>query len=260
MQKIAILYQAKLPPAKDGIQKPLKPGGYSDSGADIACALYENGLPVVSSVSNPATETDLDWVFPDSKEGIQSAFEKGARIFWLNTVLFDGHPIEILFAEAIEIVGQLPKTVDTYDDKWVTNKLLRENGLSIPDSLLISKDDRTDYQSDFFYPGVVKPVRGRGSQGVYLVKTRQELEIKLSHLFDGNEYGTMVYFEQFLPGQEITVTVMPPGVYRFKDRIKRLDSYWSLPALKRFNHINDVAPYNGTEAVINNSIVLDDYD
>ena len=35
MGKIAILYQAKPPPIKNGIQKPMKPGGYSDSGADI---------------------------------------------------------------------------------------------------------------------------------------------------------------------------------------------------------------------------------
>lgn len=31
--KLAILYQQSEPPAKDGIRKPMKPGGYSDSGA-----------------------------------------------------------------------------------------------------------------------------------------------------------------------------------------------------------------------------------
>jgi hypothetical protein len=39
VQNIAILYQAQLPPFKNGIQKPMKPGGYSDSGADIAYEL-----------------------------------------------------------------------------------------------------------------------------------------------------------------------------------------------------------------------------
>ncbi|MDI2089821.1 hypothetical protein [Commensalibacter oyaizuii] len=35
-QKIAILYQALPPPIIDGLRKDKKPGGYSDSGADIA--------------------------------------------------------------------------------------------------------------------------------------------------------------------------------------------------------------------------------
>ena len=48
MQKTAILYQAKLPPIKDGIQKPMKPGGYSDSGADIAYELAKNGIGIVT--------------------------------------------------------------------------------------------------------------------------------------------------------------------------------------------------------------------
>lgn len=31
IRKIAVLYQAQLPPIKNGIQKPMKPSGYSDS-------------------------------------------------------------------------------------------------------------------------------------------------------------------------------------------------------------------------------------
>ena len=39
VKRIAILFQTKAPPIKDGIQKLIKPGGYSDSGADIAYEL-----------------------------------------------------------------------------------------------------------------------------------------------------------------------------------------------------------------------------
>ena len=35
-------------------------------------------------------------------------------------------------------------------------------------------------------------------------------------------------------------------------------NYWSLPPVRRFNHHNGIAPYNGVVAVINNSEVLSD--
>ncbi|PNP81819.1 hypothetical protein FNYG_04845 [Fusarium nygamai] len=43
--------------------------------------------------------------------------------------------------------------------------------------------------------------------------------------------------EEYLAGEEATVTVMPPT--------SRGGSYWALPVVTRFNHIHGVAPYNG---------------
>jgi len=60
VQTTAIIYQVKPPPIKDGIQKPMKPGGYSDSGADIACELAKNDIEIITPVNNPDIETDLD--------------------------------------------------------------------------------------------------------------------------------------------------------------------------------------------------------
>jgi len=122
MKGIAILYQTIVPPVRNGIQKPMKLGGYSDSGADIAYELHKNRFPIITSSQHPKKENDLDWVFPDTKEGIQLALDKGAKIFWLNTVLYKNHPIEGFFDQKIEFIGQLPKNADIYDDKLVTKK------------------------------------------------------------------------------------------------------------------------------------------
>jgi Cu+-exporting ATPase len=46
-QPIAILYQALPPPVIKGLRKEAKPGGYSDSGADIGFCLRERGLKLV---------------------------------------------------------------------------------------------------------------------------------------------------------------------------------------------------------------------
>jgi hypothetical protein len=137
IEKIAIIYQAKAPPTRNGILKPMKPGGYSDSGADIAFSLRRQNIHVVTPVENPGTESDLDWVFPDTIEGIQSAVEKGATVIWLNTVLYKGHPVEDFIKKGIAVVEQIPENVDLYDDKWITNNLLKANGLPIPKSVMI---------------------------------------------------------------------------------------------------------------------------
>jgi hypothetical protein len=256
VQKTAILYQAQLPPIKNGIQKPMKPSGYSDSGADIAYELEKNGVRIITPIKNPNIENDKDWVFPDTKKGIQNALEKGANTIWLNTVLYKNHPIESFFDRDIRFVGQIPSQVDIYDDKYFTNELLRKNQIPIPKTELISNENLTNYSFNLDFPLVVKPLRGRGSQGVSLVKTAKELDNKLKTIFSSNEYGNVVYVEQYLSGQEITITVMPSGIYNIANQSKMFAKPWCLPAVKRFNHENGIAPYNGVVAVMENSSVL----
>lgn len=48
------------PPVADGIKKPMKKGGYSDSGADIAYCLKKNGENVILPCKNPDIYNDYD--------------------------------------------------------------------------------------------------------------------------------------------------------------------------------------------------------
>ncbi|MEP2240277.1 MAG: ATP-grasp domain-containing protein [Maribacter sp.] len=258
LSKVAILYQATLPPIKNGIQKPMKPGGYSDSGADIAYELKKNDVHVVTPIKNPNVNIDLDWVFPDTKEGIENAISKGANTFWLNTVLYKKHEIEHFFGKNLQFIGQLPEKVDIYDDKYFTNEVLRKNQIPVPKSQLITSGDLSDHKLNFNFPMVVKPIRGRGSQGVTLVTNQQELDNSLNKIFSNKEYGSIVLIEQYLNGQEITITVMPSGTYTVNNTKEKYTTPWCLPAVKRFNHKDGIAPYNGNVAVIENSTVLSD--
>lgn len=257
-QKIAIIYQTKAPPERNGNIKPMKLGGYSDSGADIAYSLQRQNIYVITPVEHPNVELDLDWVFPDTTEGIQSALDKGANIIWLNTVLYKGHPIEAFIKSGISVVGQIPENVDLYDDKWVTNDLLKTNNLPIPKSVLITHKNSTTFNLNFPFPVVVKPILGRGSQGVSMVDNADKLSTIINEMFDAKNYGEVIYVEEYLSGQEITITIMPPGEYSINGKIETKNDYWSLPPVKRFNHENGIAPYNGTVAVIHNSQVLSD--
>lgn len=167
----AILFQANAAPVVDGIIKPMKTNGYADSGADIGYALMQSGVKVVCPVLDPLVAVDLNWVFPDTSEGISHALSKGANVLWLNTVLYKGHPIEEYLRKGITVVGQEPALVQQFDDKLFTGALLRKNGLPVPDSVLIS--DPLPATLPFELPFVLKPVRGRGSEGVTVIRDEQ---------------------------------------------------------------------------------------
>lgn len=252
--KVAILYQAKIPPVIDGIIKPMKKGGYSDSGADIAFALQQNNVEVITPVSEPKINIDLDWVFPDTEVGIKDAIHKGANLFWLNTVLYSAHPILKFKNSNLFVVGQDPQNAEMFDNKFYANNIIRENLLPVPKSYLTSTFGPHRNSSEF--PVVLKPIRGRGSQGVMIAHNRQEFDKQVKKFISSKIYGTKVMVEEFLEGTEITITVMPPGKYWIKCKNIEQQNYWALPAVNRFGHEKGVAPYSGIIAVVKNSKLL----
>jgi len=253
----AILYQAHAAPAVDGIVKPMKEGGYRDSGADIAIGLKAKDWPVVTPVEDAEESQDDHWVFPDTKKGIDAAIGKGACCFWLNTVLYEDHVITSYFGNGYRFIGQRPLMVETYDDKLVTNARLKALGLPILDHARINS---LPVQINLQPPLVVKPIRGRGSQGVRLVEDAQELNSHIAYLLDQGTFGKSVYVEPFLSGVEITLTVMPAGQYLIDGQQRVFNQHWCLPVVVRENHHHGIAPYSGKVAVTKNSRLLNEGD
>lgn len=62
--------------------------------------------------------------------------------------------------------------------------------------------------------------------------------------------------EQFLSGQEITLTVIPPGLYHLYGNERKIETHWSLHPVIRVNHQNGIAPYSGKVAVTANSFLM----
>ncbi|KAI0013754.1 glutathione synthetase ATP-binding domain-like protein [Xylariaceae sp. FL0662B] len=222
----AVLYQKIDPPLINGTRKPMKPGGYQDSGADIAFNLRKSGVDVVTPIESNLDSADHHgWSFPDTERGILEALNKGVTHLWANTILFASHPLQtstqIGAFDKTCIVGQGPLLVERYDDKDYVNSYLRKQ--------------------------LAKPTRGRGSYGVKVCHTANELAVHLQAL---RKESITVMVEEYMAGEEATVTVMPPNQTR--------RSYWSLPVVSRFNHQDGIAPYNGVVAVTSNSRALVD--
>lgn len=292
---VAVLYQALSPPMYDGVSKPPKPGGkdrasqlhimqlepnannsfsgYRDSGADVAYALSRSGIAVLTPTQAPDPINQDDWCFPDTEEGILTALKRGATHVWANTVLFAEHPLQMSslltpFEASVRVVGQPPLCVDRFDDKSFMNDCLRRHGgLTLPRSWTIDdpRTEKGDYAAvlrsldtvlaeikDSDFPLVAKPVRGRGSHGVKICRDQTELSEHVAHLFDESP---RVLVEEYLNGEEGTITIMPPSQEALpgQEPSDRFTQYWALPPVTRFNHVDGIAPYSGKVAVTVNS-------
>ncbi|WP_404480654.1 biotin carboxylase [Novosphingobium sp. BL-52-GroH] len=251
--KIAILYQALEPPLIDGARKEAKPGGYSDSGADIGAALLAAGCTLVAPVAEPDPARVFDWVWPDTSEGIAAALEAGATLLWANTVVFAGHPIEAASRRAW-IVGPDPRAMQAIDDKLATNARLLAAGLPVAPSWLIDGDaphlDAVLAPFGDRLPLVVKPLRGRGSQGVSVARDGDQLVAQVGALAASRRFGAAIMLETFLPGEEITITVLPAAARAGET------APFALAPVRRFDQVADVAPYNGEVPVARNSVAL----
>ncbi|KAJ5665841.1 glutathione synthetase ATP-binding domain-like protein [Penicillium maclennaniae] len=276
---VAVLYQALPPPMYGGVSKPPKPGGYRDSGSDVAYALKNAGITVLTPVESPDPANQDHWCFPDTEKGILEALQKGATHLWANTVLFADHPIQTSakltpFESCLKVVGQPPLCADRFDDKsFVNDELRRYGGLTLPRSWTVDdprlKKDGIQQTLDNLlatikgsdYPIVAKPVRGRGSHGVKICRDSTELNEHVTQLL---EESPRVLLEEYLAGEEGTITIMPPspqpssqpapGIQGSRvEWSERHASHWALPPVTRFNHVDGIAPYSGKVAVTINS-------
>ena len=205
-----------------------------------------------SSVLSP--NEDAGWCFPDTVEGILNAIQRGATHLWANTILFASHPLQTSsllekHEDKIRVIGQPPLLVEKFDNKSFVNSRLRANGsFSMPREWTVSWQTGSKpflKKQNLPFPIVAKPVRGRGSQGVKVCFSLDELDDHLQSLF---RYSPTVMLEEYLSGEEATITVMPP--------VADMSNYRALPVVTRFNHENGVAPYNGVVAVTANSRAL----
>jgi D-alanine-D-alanine ligase len=266
--RIAVLHQAVPPPEVDGVVKPMKPGGYQDSAADIAYVLRCRGHDVVTPIRDVEPSTDTGWSYPDTMEGIEQALDCGATVLWANTYLFVGHPIERVHHQRFRIIGQPGYVVDKWDAKSQALSMLADAGLPVPDSFVIQSSKGAVgliSSGRLGFPVVVKPVRGRGSEGVVVVRDIDTLDRAIVERLDAvvdidgvphARFGYRMIVEEFLPGRELTVTVMPPGMYTLNGRRESKVKHWVLPLVERTGHWDNVAPYNGVVAVIRNSSVV----
>jgi hypothetical protein len=141
---------------------------------------------------------------------------------------------------------------DKYDDKELTDNMLRETGrFTLPKYWAIANNNELESllaSKSLPLPIVAKPIHGGEGAGGYGVKECQTYSSLSAHSQELFDEGAVVMLEQFLTGEEVTITVMPPTPSRAH--------YWALPLVTRFNHKDGIAPFSGNVAVTANSRAL----
>ena len=232
--------------------RPPKPGGYADSSADIANLLSGMGRTVLLPQGGPPGE-DSDWSFPDSEQGVAEALAAADSAgleqvtLWVNSVgssglveraarahgragVFMACPpkgrVEDKAATAAATAGLLPSgrapSLLVWRSGADASRGVAAAGEYSPKGLWQVVGTQAAAQAvdaaGLVFPVVCKPVCGRGSEGVKVVSSAEELR----------EYGEACWaavaeeevavdavpgLEQLLQGRPDEALMADPGIH-----------------------------------------------
>jgi carbamoyl-phosphate synthase large subunit len=99
-------------------------------------------------------------------------------------------------AHSIHVVSNSPEVVRVTKDKWLSYEWCRRHHVRTPSTWL--PEQRGAIRS---FPVMVKPRAGRGSAGVYCVRSERELQYQL-------ERGEKLIIQDYVEGPEFTVDIL----------------------------------------------------
>ncbi len=121
-------------------------------------------------------------------------------------------------------------------DKYLASLLVKALGLAVPFAKLITKKEQLKIDK---YPVVIKPNDKGSSVGISIVQKEEELSFAIEKAF---KVSTQVLMEEYIPGRELTVTILGDkalpvveiiphqGWYDFKNKYTKGNSDYIVPA------------------------------
>ncbi|MFT9497837.1 cyanophycin synthetase [Anaerosolibacter sp.] len=108
--------------------------------------------------------------------------------------------------------------VDISCDKWMTNELLKQNGIPVPAGRIArNKYEAVEMANDIGYPAVVKPFNGNQGKGVSLNLSCDEEVISAYEAVE--RYTTDALVESYIEGKHYRVLVVKDRVIAASERI-----------------------------------------
>jgi hypothetical protein len=176
--------------------------------------------------------------------------EAGAQVLWASQAQFHDHQLRTVTGNPVRVIGQEPTLAERWNDRWFCNERLRERGLPVARSILVGREGTNgvlplgDVKPGLLAalgletPLMIKPVRGRGGEGVRRVDSVPRLVLEVIRLIEATvpvndqlkpRFGARVMVEEYLPGAELAVTAMPPGRYDISGTMVHHNTCWCLP-------------------------------
>jgi predicted ATP-grasp superfamily ATP-dependent carboligase len=98
-----------------------------------------------------------------------------------------------------------PAAIERLHNKWEFYGLIRELGLPTPRTWQLGSAEEAE-RAGLPFPLMLKPIEGAGGVGVLRVESRAELSAVLERY--GNRYGRPFLAQEFIPGQDIDLSVL----------------------------------------------------
>jgi D-alanine-D-alanine ligase len=141
----------------------------------------------------------------EEEKGIQEIKNKGIEIVF--PIIHgeygeDGELQEKLEKEGIKFVGSSSEVSCLVIDKDKTNAILSKNGIKIPKSKIISKEDNG---FDCKYPIIIKPVSEGSSVGLFRFENVEDYKNSQEKIFENHN---KMLVQEFIKGREFTCGVI----------------------------------------------------
>lgn len=121
----------------------------------------------------------------------------------------DGRVQSMLDKHCITYTGSDAESSRLAMNKVLTQDLLQQNNIPVPDFKIISKGTADSINKIFEYfkgiPVVVKPAREGSSIGINIVKEKNRLGNAIDQAF---QYGEDIIIERYISGKEVTVGIL----------------------------------------------------
>jgi D-alanine-D-alanine ligase len=178
------------------------------SGREIALALKQKGYEV--SELDPAD-------YPDTQELFAALKDFGAEVVFIGLHGGSGEDGQIqaaLKAAGFLFTGSGFHACSMTMDKYVSKLMAISEGITTPDFILMREDLIADYGDPEDYTGfiqklglpmIVKPNDNGSSVGISKVEKLSDLKQAVRQAF---EHSSAILLEKFIPGREITCTVL----------------------------------------------------
>ena len=183
-----------------------------ESGANVAERFRTMGHSVleIDPVRTGTLDTLLQTLLKDKVDVVFNALHGGSGE--------DGRIQAALSMTGIRFTGSGYKASCVAMDKYLSKLIAADEGIPVPDYIMVRGDLLNDYQDPSDYQGwinklglpvVVKPNDSGSSVGISLVDKPELLKPAVQEAF---RHSRSVLLERFIPGRELTVTVLDSEV------------------------------------------------
>ncbi len=166
----------------------------------------------------------------------------------------DGRIQAILEMSGIKFTGSPAKACVLTMDKYITKLIAKECDIPIAEDIYLQRGDafEEDRLNKIGFPLIVKPNNAGSSVGISLVKSKDTLDDAITDAF---QYDDNVLIEQFIPGRELTVTIIggeakpvveikpKQGWYDYKNKYTSGKTEYIAPAELEAEEITKVQSY-----------------